>query len=200
MALKRLSIILFLFSANLFAQTKPTSSSPAFVSQQKEIANLQSQVIELQKRVDALDATLKWDEYLLSNKQDRHDSITLNLTEHTFQRLDTDTGFFLISVEEVVPYLNGYKLRLKIGNPSSADYAGPKITVKWNKQYPYDKYTQASFEEWQKAGQEKDASLTDILASGSWNKVEVIIAPATVEQLGFVTLTMSTDTVRLLTK
>jgi len=63
--------------------------------------------------------------------------------------------------------------------------------------YNYSHYTEASFSEWQQGIQEKEVSLTDILDAGTWNNVELILTPASPEQLGFVTLSMGTDTVRL---
>jgi hypothetical protein len=75
-----------------------------------------------------------------------------------------------------------------------------KITVRWKKQYDFGKYTETSFDEWTKSAQEKETSLTDVLDAGSWNNVELILAPATMEQLAIVTLSMSTETVRLIVK
>ena len=111
-----------------------------------------------------------------------------------------DNGFLLISVESAEPYLTGYKLHFRIGNPLAANYAGFKAKVKWSKAYDYAKYTQASFEEWKKGVQEKEFDLTDLISSGSWTPVEIILAPATAEQLADVELSISTDTIRLYTK
>jgi hypothetical protein len=142
-------------------------------------------------------AQLSWDEYQLNHKQNRQDSITLDLTDHAFQRVDTDTGFFLVSVVEAVPYLNGYKLRLKIGNPSHATYSAAKLKVIWNKVYNFEHYTEASYNEWKKSEQERETPLTESLDAGTWNKAEIVLAPATIEQLGVVTLSMNTDTIFL---
>jgi hypothetical protein len=57
-------------------------------------------------------------------------SIALNLTEHTYQRLDTYNGFFLVIVTDAVPELTGYKLRFKIGNPLYAKYSGFKVKIR----------------------------------------------------------------------
>jgi len=70
----------------------------------------------------------------------------------------------------------------------------------WSKQYDYSHYTQASFEEWQKSIQQRDIDLTSALDAGSWNSVEIILAPATAEQLDTVTLSMTANTVQLTIK
>jgi len=100
-------------------------------------------------------------------------------------------------VKDVVPYLTGYKLHLAVGNPLSARYSSPHLKVRWGKLYDYSHYTEASFNEWKEGIQEKEVSLTDVLDAGTWNNIELILTPATSEQLGFVTLSMGTDTVKL---
>jgi len=191
-----LAILICCASDNLYGQAK-TPASGGTPQVQKEFADLRSQVVRLAQKVDSLERKLELHGLLIKGKQDRQDSVSLDLTEHTFQRLDTDNGFFLISVVDAEPYLTGYKLHLHIGNPSYASYSAAKLKVRWNKRYEYEKYTETSFAEWQKAFQEKEISLTDTLDAGRWNNVELIIAPATTEQLGIVTLSMSTDTVML---
>jgi hypothetical protein len=197
-----LAFLLCCLSHNIYSQTKVSvpDASSRMQQLQKDLANFRTQIVSLEQTVDSLQKTVEIQGYVLKTKQERQDSISLNLTEHTFQRLDTDTGFFLISVMDAVPYLNGYKLHLRIGNPSYAGYSAAKLTVKWNKQYQYDKYTEASFSEWQKSYQTKETTLLDTLTAGSWNSVELILAPATTEQLGIVTLSMNTDTVFLISK
>jgi hypothetical protein len=198
MRIGSLFVLLFVSSALLGqSKTPATSSQPINLHLQSQVADLQSQVARLTKQIESLTGQLSWDEYHLKHKQNRQDSITLDLTDHAFQRVDTDTGFFLVSVVEAVPYLNGYKLRLMIGNPSHATYSAAKLKVTWNKVYNFEQYTEASYNEWQKSEQEKETPLTETLDAGTWNKVEIVLAPATIEQLGVVTFSMNTDTIFL---
>ena len=203
MALKSLAVLLLAsISVLASAQTK-TRASTDFADNQaskKELSALRVKVATLEENLKDLAAKLGSDEYLLSQKQDRQDTIVLTLTDHTFQRLDTDTGFFLISVQEVTSYLNGYKLSLSIGNPMAAKYSGAKVKLTWNTFYDAHKYTEASFQEWQKNEQEKEVVLPTTLLPGTWNNIDVILAPATIDQLGDVTFTMSTNTVLLTTE
>ena len=193
-----LAIALCCVSQSAYAQTKMPAGGPSAGSPlQKQLVDLRAQVATLEQKVTSLEARVELQQYMINSKQDRQNSIPLNLAEHTFQRLDTDSGFFLVSVAEVVPYLNGYKIRLKIGNPSAAAYSGVKLMVKWSTAYDSAKYTEASYNEWKKGLQEKEMSLVDTLEAGRWNSVELILAPATTEQLGVVTLSMSTDTLSL---
>jgi len=182
------------------AQTKPSSSAQANAQARTQYEDLRKDLVDLRQEVATLKTKLEFDEYLLSTKQVKSDSISLDLTQKAYQRLDTDTGFFLVSVEEAQPYLNGYKIHLSVGNPSYATYKDYKMTVKWNRVYDWAKYTQASYEEWNKAIQEKEISFPDSLQPGAWNSVDLILAPVTPDQLGYLVLSMSTSTVSLHTR
>jgi hypothetical protein len=179
-------------------QTKSTSGTVS--ASTKDIAELRAQVKDLQVKVQQLDSQITFYYKLLADKQDRKDSVSLDLSEKTYQRLDVDNGFLLISVESAEPYLTGYKLHLNIGNPLLVTYPGFKAKVKWSKAYDYSKFTSPSFEEWKKSVQEKEFDLPNSLSSGNWNPVELVLAPATPEQLGDVELSITTNIVRLYTK
>ena len=193
LALAALSFVPSRAGGQARAQSSPQSSA-------REIAELRGQIAALQKKVEELESRVNLAYLLLKDKQDRTDSVTLDLTEPTYQRLDTDNGFFLISSEQATPYLNGYKVTLKIGNPLSVSFSGFKATVKWGKTYDYKQYTSESYDAWQKALQEKQISFADVLERGTWNKVELVLAPATAEQLGYVNVSLSTNTVRMYEK
>jgi hypothetical protein len=186
----------FLCSGKQKHQPKPILRR-GFAQMQKQVGSLENEVKNLQVKLNTLESKLTFDEYLLGTKQVQHDHITLNVAERTYQRLDTDNGFFLISVREATPYLNGYKIRLHIGNPSFATYEGFTVKTKWGKVYDWATYSEASFNEWQKSFQEKEVSFPDALDAGAWNNVEVILAPATADQFGYIELSLSTDTVKL---
>jgi len=66
--------------------------------------------------------------------------------------------------------------------------------VRWGKDWQTIKEPIA---EWKKSLQEKEFSFPDTLNPGSWNDVELIISPATAEQLGYFGLSMDTDTISL---
>jgi hypothetical protein len=186
---------------NVIGQTKAQNvPQPSVAQQQREIADLRGQISSLQKKVEELESRVSVVFDLLKYKQDRQDSVTLDLSERSYQRIDTDNGFFLISAEQAVPYLNGYKIVLKIGNPLSVSYSGFTAKIKWAKKYDYNQYAAESYDAWQKSVQEKEVSFTDDLERGTWNKIELIVTPATAEQLGYVNLSLSTNTVRMYEK
>lgn len=67
-----------------------------------------------------------------------HEAVVLDTTAKGFQRIDTDNGSFFMSLVDVQSYLDGYKVRLNIGNPSSASYQGIRLRLKWGKAEPPD--------------------------------------------------------------
>ena len=48
----------------------------------------------------------------------------------------TNKGRFFIAVEKVETYLDGQRVFLRIGNPSSAAFGGCKLDVTWNSRGP----------------------------------------------------------------
>ena len=112
-----LTIGMFCAPLTLGGQTKPVSDRPPSAQQQRDITELRAQIIELQSKLKTLEATLKFDEWQIKQKQDAQSAITLNLSEHTYQRLDLDNGFLLVSTQDAAPYLSGYNIRLTLATP-----------------------------------------------------------------------------------
>ena len=190
-----LSVCLTCFPLNVTSQTETPSAPPSLADQQRQIADLMAQVAALQKKVEYFGSRESLLSSRMNDKKDREDSVTLDLTHSTYQRLDTDNGFLLVSAEKAVPYLNGYKILLKIGNPLSVSYSGFTAKIKWAKYYDSNQFTNDSYAAWQKSIQQKESSFPDVLEKGSWKKVELIVAPATAEQLGYLKLSINTKTV-----
>ena len=169
---------------------------------ERKVAELQQQVAELKQVVARLDSSIDslWREMFQTNaKLDAHRAVQLDLASpHKFQRIDTDTGSFLLSVDDAISYLDGYKIRLNIGNPSAAKYDGFKLKVKWSKGYDYSNFKTASYLRWQKAIREKEVSFTETLQPGIWNRVEMILSPAAADELGYLEVSLDTDTVSLI--
>ena len=178
----------------LYGQTKSSNAPHSVASSQRDAEELKTQIAALQKKVETLEGSINLLYAFLKDKQDRTDSVTLDLTEPAYQRLDTDNGFFLISSGQAI------KIPLKIGNPLSVSFSGFKVKIKWAKAYDYKQYEAESYGEWQKSIQEKEISFTDMLEKGTWNKIELILNPATADQLGWVNVTLNTNTVRMYEK
>lgn len=125
----------------------------------------------------------------------RYDTVNLNVSEKGFSRIDTNLGVFLVCIDDVKPFANGYKIFLRIWNPYYAKFTGIKVSVEWGKEGPplpkdskgYDEWKK-SCDEWEKSLKKKDITFVDTLDAGCWNRVEMIISPATKDELGHLKL------------
>lgn len=175
-----------------------------FVIQQKKInKNFALDLDSIKQGNELLKELIKLDEKNSESQYNtikhEHESIVIDTSTKEYQRVDTSTGIFLISFEDARPCLDGYKLILNIGNPSLVIYKGFTLTVKWGKKFN-DKLPRQGkeYDEWEKSLQEKEMSFTEELKPGYWNRIELIISPAKLEQLGYLELSMDTNSLSLL--
>lgn len=129
-----------------------------------------------------------------------------------YATLDSGKGILLISCEDAQPYLDGYRVRLRIGNPLYMQFSGFKLTFKTGRRppvMPTESNTKqgelgAAFEKWQKDTQEwrdslqqSEESFTEELAAGSWTIVEATLANKKPEDIGYMEVSISTSSVSL---
>jgi len=121
-----------------------------------------------------------------------HLSIVLDvLSLNTYQRVETPTGeFFLVMVGDVTPFVNGYKLKLLIGNLSTGSYQGFTAHLVWGD-------TDTDVAGWYESLERQDFEVSETLHSGTWNPVELVIAPATESDLEYLEFSMETGIVNL---
>jgi hypothetical protein len=100
-----------------------------------------------------------------------------------------------VSIQNVTPYVDGFRVTCNFGNPSSATFNGFKLKAKWGPRLPKDK--NMTIAQWEAANREKELSLTNILQAGSWNPVSFVLSPAKPEEFGRLALSMDTDNVSL---
>ena len=189
-----LALCIPLYGQNVATPRPKTQRQPVNAMSNVE---LEAQISALEKEVVSLESRASVLEYLVGKKQDRYDSVTLDTSSRAFKRLDTDIGSFLVSLEDVTPYLNGYKLSLSIGNPSGGTVSGIKVKAKWSTQYDWGKYDADSYKAWESKIHEQEVSLTQAMKAGSWNKVELILVPASSQELGYLEISMDAQTVVL---
>jgi hypothetical protein len=120
-----------------------------------------------------------------------------------YQRIDSKTGVFLVLCDSVQPYLDGQKVRLKIGNVNSATYSGFTLHAEWGTKVPqltefrsgdeWDKF----FGAWEQSLRKIDIDSTLDLKPGSWNSVDIVLSPAKADELGYIGLSITTNSVIL---
>ncbi|MGO9245812.1 MAG: hypothetical protein ACLPT4_08785 [Verrucomicrobiia bacterium] len=173
-------------------QIAALSNQVAALSNQVHVDNVKARVDIAMKLLDFLNTRVGFLE------GDLHRTVFLDTTDKAFQRIDSDTGSFFISVVEALPYLDGFRVRLSIGNPSSATYHGCKLDLKWARAKPPEaSYAAKENVAWQNSLHYKQVNFTDELKPATWNTVEVVLSPAKSDELAYLEVKMQTDQLSL---
>jgi len=145
-------------------------------------------VVELENKVNTLEKecnNLNTEIFKLRLDKQEGREISLDTSElGKFQLLHTDVGDFLISLNDVKPYLNGHKLFLLIGNPFNADFKNIKLKASWAP-------CEGEGEDFK--FKQKETSFIEPLKRGTWNKVQLILVPSQPKDLCFLYLSMDTE-------
>lgn len=168
---------LFLAACNQGAQTSPTPpSTPSAPDLSADVRKLQMDLLQLQFRVDALESG----------------DASVSAEEQGYGVAKTSFGAFTISTRSVTPYLDGFKIKLRIGNLTTANFNGAKLTVTWGP--PYDVKNPSEYFKNQK---KKEFSLTNQFVSGAFTDVEVALTPAKPEDVKTLSVGIQLDQLSL---
>lgn len=118
---------------------------------------------------------------------------TLSVTEKGYSVAQMDIGSITLAVKDVAPYANGVKVKLNIGNPTSATFPGLKLNVVWANAAPGTKNYDPS------TRQTKEISIPGEIKPGMWNTEEIVLAPAKPDQIDYLTIKPSAPSVILRT-
>jgi uncharacterized small protein (DUF1192 family) len=143
---------------------------------------LEARVDEQSKRL----VTLSNELIRLSTKLSDNTAI-LNAAESEFRTVSTGLGDVYVSIKDVEPYGDGYRLTLDLGNPSAATLIEGEGSVGW---YHTDENGSTSYES-------KDFSIGAYVQSGAWTPVKIVIAPADKGDLDVIYVKLRFNGVRL---
>lgn len=168
---------LALTSCNQGTQSPPPApSAPKVQNLSEEVRNLKTDLLKLQFRVDALESG----------------DASVSTEEQGYGIAKTNFGAFTISTKAVTPYLDGFKVRLRIGNLTSADFNGAKVTVSWGP--PFD---EKNPDEYFKNQKKREFSLTNKFSSGAFTDLEVVLTPAKPEDVKTLSVGIQLDQLAL---
>ena len=129
----------------------------------------------------------------------RSESVTFDPAERRSSRLETSFGSFAISLEDVSPYADGVRVRLLVGNLSTATVEGGTLRVKWGPRRPSiesDSHA-TNVERWRKSLRERTLDFQEDLRSGSRNTVSLVLSGLPPAEFGYLELSMEAKTIRL---
>ncbi|MGE8452646.1 MAG: DUF3251 domain-containing protein [Pseudomonadales bacterium] len=142
-----------------------------------------SDIEKLQKEV----FNLQWEDATMPDPKTAY----LSVTEKGYSVAEMSVGSVLIAVRDVTSYANGVKVKIDIGNPTSATFPGLKLQVAWANAVPGTKnYDSNTY-------QEKEISITGDIKPGAWNTEEIVLAPAKSDQVDFISIKPSAPRVVL---
>jgi len=101
-------------------------------------------------------------------------------------------GDLLVMLEDCVKYMDGYRLKLKIGNPSSATYSHFTISGTWPQIRAGTFILPGT-----KTKTTRTQTYAGDLPGGSWTRIDFVATPATADDMKGVKLTFDTNTVSL---
>jgi len=173
----------------------------------RRISEAEKEVFDLKLNLMDANAKLFGIEYGLSLLSSQEGE--LDPTAKGFTVVKADNGHFLVSCENVVPYGDGQKITMSIGNPYNMTFQGITLTARWGPRPPaippissgddsgaFHDWSVAH-RAWQDSLRKRRISLTDDLLPGHWNRVTMVLAPAKVEEVGFIGVSIETDRISL---
>ena len=147
---------LLLSSCNQDGQAPATPVADASAAEQ--ISQLKWRVSSLEHEVQALQT---WQDSQVSDAESAKTADVITTTPQ-YDSDKTRFGTFLVRSQSIKPFLDGYQVRLGIGNLTSFTFSGAKIHVKWGAEQD----RQSVFD------------VTNQLLPGSWSTVLINLSPA----------------------
>lgn len=167
-------------------------------SSTKSQNEITTKIEELEKKTEELDS----DVFLVKMNQDKFSSASFDPADGKgYHRVDTKSGTFLISLQDVTPHLDGVKVNLHIGNIQYASYSGFNLKINYGKRYPKYDGMETSEERrnkrelYKKSKREKEESFTKVLRPATWNSVTVFLPDIRPTEFGYMNISMNTNTV-----
>lgn len=187
-----------------FDPKKPYSKVEFFPDKPTPDPSTPAKIEELRTKVALLEANVQSLQNMIIDQR----FAMINPLSRVSEVLRTDFATFYIACEGAEPYLNGHKLKLRIGNPLNASFNAFKIECEYGLKEPNEGPIDNArdVQRWSKAIARQtqslrrmEASFPQELVAGAWNQVELILAPSTPEELGYIKISMTTEVISLRT-
>lgn len=204
--LRILALFLFLpILASMLAGCDQIDGYIASVVQRQQKSDQNASVARLQSLIDSQSedlVTLKAAVEDLKNKTSLHDAQLEAVDEAdaivseggNYGIAKTRQGIFLVSIEKLEPYLDGYKATLHIGNISTLTMLGGDFVVKWG--LPWNTPNKKLTDIWA-SRKSKKFTFAQNFPVGSYTAIEVALTPAKPEEVKTLNVAISWNRVSL---
>jgi hypothetical protein len=146
----------------------------------KEISTLNDQISNIQYRLDRLQVRV--DQLFGKDRGGYVDYVVFTPSDKEYATLHANVGYFVVSLDSLKKYGNGYRATFNIGNPNAMIFKGIKVGVQWGEAYPF---------------KSEEIDINKSLLPGVWNKVSIVLSPATANEIGFIRLALKANNVSL---
>ena len=205
---------LTLIALLLSACDKPPQTTPRVDALEKKISDLEQRIKSeehetFQLHLDSFKLRLDLQERIEALKE-RTATIDLNSTGYSF--LDTGGGVILISCHGAEPYLNGHRIKLRLGNPLNMRFSGFKLKFKFGRKPPnpptikgmngsdFLKAGEAwkrDYDAWKESLRSAEGSYTVDLSPGAWKTVQATLPQTIAADIAYVEVRIETDIISL---
>jgi len=183
-----------------------------FINLRGEVRDLGDKVLKLSMNSSSSDYLQTSVNLLFEQVEQDKRAIFDPTASEGYQRLNTSVGSLVVSIQDVKPYGDGVKVRVEIGNPTTAQVTRGTFKVKWGSRGPilpewsasdsegssrrYGEWKKASTE-WKKTLKEREVEFTEKLLPGTWSNVDLKLPGTPPDQFGYLELQLLTQQIGL---
>lgn len=149
-----------------------------------QIENFKYEVESLKIRLSVIENFITIDKYNANDK-----AVIFKPGSNGFASLSTNIGYLFISLDNISKYADGYKVSFFIGNPNVVNIKDLKLNIKYGKSFVEG----GNFKKWQDSLKSQIVTVDKVLLPGVWNKITIVLSPATASETGFISLSASVD-------
>jgi len=187
----------------------PAQPSPTIDALEKKINDLEQRITS--QELKCFERFLDFENRIEALKK-RTATIDPNSTAYSF--LDTGAGVLLISCDGVEPYLDGHRIKLRLGNPLNMQFSGFKLRFKFGRKPPElpklknmsksdflkaGEAWQRDYDAWKESLREAESSYAVDLLPGAWKTVRATLPQTKAEDIAYVEVSIETNRISLRT-
>jgi hypothetical protein len=165
------------------AAQKSENEHKEIVDLRREISNLKSQQAALEADTSKLRQDLEatnFSQSLMRLDIDAAWQSTVQISEGgSYGLARTAHGPVIVSMDKIEPYLDGYKVTLSVGNPTTVTFSDATIEVEWGLPWGNGR----SYVETSKSRKKKTFSILKSFQPGAYTLTEVALTPAKAEEI-----------------